>query len=239
MTATLRDCHASEPVWLPKDTLDLHYNGFCNAVLWQLFHYVPVQMDFRLAEAPTLQQEWGAYQAANELFADAVLESYHDGEVVWIQDYHLMLLPNILKQRRPSMKVHPYLTPPASMCADCHTGPSSPRAAQPLNAVCDIPALKATMPRKSTELHLLHSYLLIVLSAGGRTSREVYLRDIFINICICRIAFRLVSNVGPHHSRFPVLTLNRSFCGVSVHIWNGICASQSNRRCLLPLVVPR
>lgn len=105
ITAALRERHASEPVWVPKDTLDLYYNGFCNAVLWQLFHYVPVQMDFRLAEAPTLQQEWAAYQAANEMFADAVLEGYHDGEVVWIQDYHLMLLPDILKQRRPTMKV--------------------------------------------------------------------------------------------------------------------------------------
>lgn len=105
ITEVLRERHASEPVWIPKDTLDLYYNGFCNAVLWQLFHYVPVQMDFRLAEAPTLQQEWAAYQSANELFADAVLEGYHDGEVVWIQDYHLMLLPNMLKRRCPTMKV--------------------------------------------------------------------------------------------------------------------------------------
>lgn len=114
ITDALRERHSSEPVWIPKDILDLYYNGFCNAVLWQLFHYVPVQMDFRLAEAPTLQQEWAAYQSANELFADAVLEGYHDGEVVWIQDYHLMLLPNILKRRCPTMKVRRSLSTPAS-----------------------------------------------------------------------------------------------------------------------------
>jgi trehalose 6-phosphate synthase/phosphatase len=105
VTAELHTRHSCGPVWIPKDTLDLYYNGFCNAVLWQLFHYVPVQMDFRLAEAHTLTQEWLAYQEANRLFADAVMADYQEGDVLWIQDYHLMLLPEMLKQRCPTMKV--------------------------------------------------------------------------------------------------------------------------------------
>lgn len=42
---------------------------------------------------------WHAYQAANVAFADAVLEVLQDGDLVWVQDYHLMLLPGLLRQR--------------------------------------------------------------------------------------------------------------------------------------------
>lgn len=38
------------PVYLDQRTVDLHYNGFCNSVLWQLFHYVPLNMDSKLSE---------------------------------------------------------------------------------------------------------------------------------------------------------------------------------------------
>lgn len=52
------------PVWLESGLLDLYYNGFCNSVLWQLFHYVPLQLDGwqRVQEHQTLQMQWGAYQ---------------------------------------------------------------------------------------------------------------------------------------------------------------------------------
>ena len=56
--------------------MDLYYNGFCNGVLWQLFHYVPVQNDFKLSETRTLEQQWHAYVEANELFAEATLNDY-------------------------------------------------------------------------------------------------------------------------------------------------------------------
>ena len=85
--------------------VDLHYNGFCNSVLWQLFHYVPLNTESKLSETKTLQKQWAAYQAANQAFAEAVLKVYRPGDVVWVQDYHLMLLPGILKTRIPDMKV--------------------------------------------------------------------------------------------------------------------------------------
>lgn len=49
--------------------VDLHYNGFCNSVLWQLFHYVPLNMDSKLSETRTLQFQWAAHQEANRRFA--------------------------------------------------------------------------------------------------------------------------------------------------------------------------
>lgn len=57
------------PVWLESGLLDLYYNGFCNSVLWQLFHYVPLQLDGwqRVQEHQTLQMQWGAYQQVRQV----------------------------------------------------------------------------------------------------------------------------------------------------------------------------
>ena len=46
--------------------VDLHYNGFCNSVLWQLFHYVPLNMDSKLSETRTLQVQWSSKPAPSE-----------------------------------------------------------------------------------------------------------------------------------------------------------------------------
>ena len=65
----LTECLASEdcvPVMLDAKLVDLYYNGFCNSVLWSLFHYVPLNTDSRLSETRTLEFQWNAYQAANQ-----------------------------------------------------------------------------------------------------------------------------------------------------------------------------
>ena len=111
LTAALA-AEAYAPVHLDPRTVDLHYNGFCNSVLWQLFHYVPLHMESKLAETRTLQVQWAAHQAANRAFADAVLALYRPGDVVWVQDYHLMLLPALLKAAVPDMKVGWFLHTP-------------------------------------------------------------------------------------------------------------------------------
>lgn len=111
LTATLaRDRYV--PVFLDPRLLDLHYNGFCNSVLWQLFHYVPLNIDSKLQETQTLQVQWQAHQEANRRFAEVVFAHYREGDVVWVQDYHLMLLPALLKMRKPKMKVGWFLHTP-------------------------------------------------------------------------------------------------------------------------------
>ena len=100
------------PVYLDQKTCDLHYNGFCNSVLWQLFHYVPLNIDSKLSETRTLQFQWAAHQLANKEFARVVLQHYQPGDIVWVQDYHLMLLPAILKEKHPQMKVGFFLHTP-------------------------------------------------------------------------------------------------------------------------------
>lgn len=100
------------PVYLDEKTCDLHYNGFCNSVLWQLFHYVPLNIDSKLSETRTLQNQWTVHQHANRVFADVVMKYYQPGDIVWVQDYHLMLLPAILKEEYPRMKVGFFLHTP-------------------------------------------------------------------------------------------------------------------------------
>ena len=100
------------PVYLDQKTCDLHYNGFCNSVLWQLFHYVPLNIDSKLSETRTLAFQWAAHQLANRQFAEAVVPLYQPGDIVWVQDYHLMLLPAMLKEQRPQMKVGFFLHTP-------------------------------------------------------------------------------------------------------------------------------
>jgi hypothetical protein len=61
--------------------------------------------DCKLSETRTLAAQWAAPQVANQIFAEVARRHYQDGDIVWIQDYHLMLLPAILKERKPRMKV--------------------------------------------------------------------------------------------------------------------------------------
>ncbi len=60
--------------------VDLHYNGFCNSVLWQLFHYIPLNLESKLSDTRTLNFQWKAHQEANRKFAE-VTSAYFCTEV--------------------------------------------------------------------------------------------------------------------------------------------------------------
>jgi trehalose-6-phosphate synthase len=64
------------PVFLDEQTVDQYYNGYCNNVLWPLFHYIGLPTEDRLAATRSLQSQWAAYKSANEQFADTVLSQY-------------------------------------------------------------------------------------------------------------------------------------------------------------------
>ncbi|GFZ44839.1 Trehalose-6-phosphate synthase [Saitozyma sp. JCM 24511] len=81
------DCY---PVYLADELADKHYNGFSNSILWPLFHYHPGEMNFD-------SEHWLAYREANMRFADVVSSMVQAGDIVWVQDYHLMLLPMLLR----------------------------------------------------------------------------------------------------------------------------------------------
>jgi len=86
------------PVYIDKDVKEKYYKGFCKQQLWPLFHYIlPVspsssgRFDIEL---------WQSYVKANKSFADKVVEeSASDTDFVWIHDYHLLVLPSLLRKR--------------------------------------------------------------------------------------------------------------------------------------------
>lgn len=86
----LMDEYSCQAVYLDDDVADRHYNGFSNSILWPLFHYHPGEMNFD-------EENWLAYRQANLQFAQAVMQQITPGAMVWVQDYHLMLLPMLLR----------------------------------------------------------------------------------------------------------------------------------------------
>ncbi|KIM33365.1 glycosyltransferase family 20 protein [Serendipita vermifera MAFF 305830] len=77
-------------VYLDDDVADKHYNGFSNSILWPLFHYHPGEMNFD-------ESHWLAYRQANLTFSEAVMTQVKSDSMIWVQDYHLMLLPIFLR----------------------------------------------------------------------------------------------------------------------------------------------
>lgn len=86
------------PVFLPDSIKSDFYHGFCNDCLWPLFHYFPSYAKF-------LQAHYDAYVKANELFLKAILKVYKPGDLIWIHDYHLMMLPEMLRKALPEANI--------------------------------------------------------------------------------------------------------------------------------------
>ncbi len=74
------------------------YDGVSNAVLWPLLHSMATTV--RLSEAP-----WSSYVSANRAFADVTLASSKPRSLIWVQDYHLMLVPAMLREKRSKARV--------------------------------------------------------------------------------------------------------------------------------------
>lgn len=86
------------PIWLSDEIADLHYNGFSNSILWPLFHYHPGEMNFD-------ESAWAAYIEANKLFCESLVNKVKDNDIIWIHDYHLMLLPSMLRNLLDERKI--------------------------------------------------------------------------------------------------------------------------------------
>jgi trehalose 6-phosphate synthase/phosphatase len=94
-----------EPVYIGKKLYDTYYDEFCNDVLWPLFHYESQQAFFK-------QDAWNAYVEANILMADAILKVANENDNIWIHDFHFFLLPKMLKEKNPKLKVGLFLHTP-------------------------------------------------------------------------------------------------------------------------------
>ncbi|SCV73512.1 BQ2448_7438 [Microbotryum intermedium] len=90
ITKKLQTEFSCSPVYLSAEVAERYYNGFSNSILWPLFHYHPGEMSFD-------ETDWLAYRQANLLFAEAVQTLVQSGDIVWVQDYHLCLVPLFLR----------------------------------------------------------------------------------------------------------------------------------------------
>ncbi|KAL1925049.1 uncharacterized protein VTP21DRAFT_4703 [Calcarisporiella thermophila] len=87
------------PVFLEDKISAGHYEGYCKTVLWPLLHYLvwDTAMDARKQSL-----YWGDYVAVNKKFAQAISEIYQPEDIIWVHDYHLMLLPQLLRGLIPA-----------------------------------------------------------------------------------------------------------------------------------------
>jgi len=86
------------PVFLSETTMEKFYHGFCNKTIWPLFHYFP-------SYAVYDEDYWKSYKQVNEEFCKEILKILQPEDVVWIHDYHLMLLPKMLRDKVPEMTI--------------------------------------------------------------------------------------------------------------------------------------
>jgi len=88
----------SSPVFLPEESMDRFYLGFCNKTIWPLFHYFPTLTHYE-------EDTWQEYRHVNQVFGEAVVSALRPDDVLWIHDYHLMLLPKLVREKFPEMPI--------------------------------------------------------------------------------------------------------------------------------------
>jgi trehalose 6-phosphate synthase/phosphatase len=86
------------PIQLSSSQVEGHYHGYANRVLWPLFHY-------SIDRLPIDGDGWIEYREVNEAFAREIAREYRPGDSIWIHDYHLLLLPALLRQRLPHAQI--------------------------------------------------------------------------------------------------------------------------------------
>jgi trehalose 6-phosphate synthase/phosphatase len=87
------------PIELSASEVSKYYDGFANGVLWPLCHYLLGRM------RRDATHEWEAYRRVNERFAETIAAEWRPGDQIWIHDYHLMLVPGMLRRRLPEAAI--------------------------------------------------------------------------------------------------------------------------------------
>jgi trehalose-6-phosphate synthase len=90
------------PIALSEGEEDRYYRGFANSVLWPLFHG-------RLRREEMNRAWWRTYRNINERFAVTIARVASPNGTVWVHDYHLLLVPKLLRARRPDLRIGLFL----------------------------------------------------------------------------------------------------------------------------------
>lgn len=97
ISAALHAMHMA-PIFLNQDEMERYYEGFSNKTIWPLFHYFTQFVNYDPAF-------WQAYVQVNQRMADAALAQSKPGDLIWVHDYHLMLVPGMIRARQPEAAI--------------------------------------------------------------------------------------------------------------------------------------
>lgn len=98
----LEDEFDSLTVFVSDGDFDGHYTHFCKTILWPVFHYqIPDNPKSKAYE----DHSWIYYVKLNQAFADRIAKHWKRGDSIWIQDYHLLLVPAMLRKMLPDAQI--------------------------------------------------------------------------------------------------------------------------------------
>ena len=107
----VEDGLALVPVPLDEEEIKEFYEGFSNGTLWPLYHDVVAKPEFH-------REWWDCYVKINRRFAEKAAEHAADGATVWVHDYQMQLVPSMLRELRPDLRIGFFLHipfPPAEL----------------------------------------------------------------------------------------------------------------------------
>jgi trehalose 6-phosphate synthase/phosphatase len=90
---------------ISQELYESYYNGFCNDVLWPILHYETEIIKFS-------HQHYLDYIKVNKLFAEHIAKTAKKDDVIWINDFHLFMVPKFLKKLKPNLKIGFFLHVP-------------------------------------------------------------------------------------------------------------------------------
>ncbi|KAI8097569.1 glycosyltransferase family 20-domain-containing protein [Halteromyces radiatus] len=94
------------PLFLDNEEVDGHYYGYCKTMLWPLFNYI---LWSDATDGRIERKQWEIYKLVNQKYADMVLKHYTEGDTVWIHDYHLLLVPAMVRSKLPKARIGLFL----------------------------------------------------------------------------------------------------------------------------------
>lgn len=86
------------PIFLTEEDIKLYYEGFSNSTIWPLYHYFPQYVEYN-------DEYWEAYKEVNRKFCDQIMQYAEPDDVIWVHDYQLFLLPEMLREELPNASI--------------------------------------------------------------------------------------------------------------------------------------
>jgi trehalose-6-phosphate synthase len=94
--------HDMLTVFCSDKDFDGHYTHFCKQILWPVFHYqIPDNPKSKAYE----DHSWKYYVNVNQAFADKIVKNWRRGDMIWVHDYHLLLVPGMVREKIPEAKI--------------------------------------------------------------------------------------------------------------------------------------